>query len=679
MKAFIPPLIAWFSLIHSPDTVCYETKEFTISFSGILATFTISFVLELWTIVCGFRGTPLNGNGRRAIPWLIWADAVCHLLQIAFVGYLSYLGSVSFKRICDVAGPAWNDDAFIWATAGVFWTYCLFSLVLVLMSWGQSSKLKFSNEGWEETYMNSLWVSMMWFGWNPFNKSNRTHHRSRAKRVGANLKSLFGHSDISLTDFVISWMYARYRARHGKMEKLCRRDFRQPCMERGPDQPPYNMSVDWLLQNGLYKETYIEGTCAEFEVLQEAKDAFKYAMAAYGWMMYMLGQGIFPGLWAILWGGKSYYFPVFTGKTNVEIASRVIDATKDQILFLREQGDKDNVLSYIICLDHEHERVIISVRGAVSINDNVRDILLEPAELDGWILSPPSSWQDRPPEIKEASSTSKYLAQGDYLCVSRATLCDILDNRILEETLKLPQHSHYSITFSGHSLGAVACFFLALYFEKFIPNVRCWCFSPPLGLVDKSIAETSSSWCTTIACGKEIVPRFSAASLDCARDQIVFSLAAIRQSKWKLFYHLMWKYKSVCHEDGLLAPIDPDSLSDEVRNYLVDYVQSRNSDRHRRYLVESANRMTVPGKVIYFQPRVTPETRRHSSSNFAFMDVSPPRREYDPIVIDNESMNDQGLIFSGRLLADHMPDYAEEVIKRMGTDTNDELYHKCES
>lgn len=665
MQAFIPPLIVWFTLIHSPDTVCDETKDFTISFSGILVTFTISFVLELWTVICGFRGTPLDGKERWAIPWLIWGDALCHIVQIAFVGYLTYLGSISFKRICDVDGPAWNDDAFIWATVGIFWTYCLFSLVLVFISWGQSSKLKYSNEGWDKTYMNSLWMSLMWLGWNPFSKSNRSHHRSRAKRVGKNLKSLFGHSDMSLTDFIISWMYARYRARHGEAEKLY--SSMNPCIERGFVQPPGDMTVAWLLGNGMYRERYIEGDDVEFEVLEEAKDAFKYAMAAYGWMMYMLGQGILSGIWAVFWGGRACYFPMFRGKSNIEIACRVIDSTRDNILFLREQGDKENVLSYIISLDATKKRIVVSVRGAVTVNDNVRDILLEPADLDDWILSPPSSWKDRPPEVQEASETTKYVAQGDYLSASRATICDILESGVLEETLTSVQYTDYSLVFSGHSLGAVASFFLALYFEKFVPNVKCWCFSPPLGLVDKSIAESSSLWCTTIACGKEIVPRFSAASLDRARDQIVFSLAAIKQSKWKLFHRLIWKCKSLCDQDGFLAPISPDSITDEVMNYLEHYVESRNRDEHRRYLVSSANRMTVPGKVIYFRPKSASEMERHSSSIFAHMNMSIPNREYDAVYIQNERMNDQGIIFSGRFLADHMPDYAQEVIQRMGT------------
>lgn len=634
-------------------------------------TFTISFVLELWTIICGFRGTPLNGKRRKAIPWLVRGDTFCHLVQIGFVGYLSYLGSVSFKRECDVAGPAWNDDAFIWATAGVFWTYCLFAVVLVLLSWGQSSKLEYANESWEKTYMNSLWMSLIWLGWNPFRKTNRFHHRARAKRVGKNLKSLFGHSDISLTDFIISWMYARHRARHGESQQLCDTTGMQPCVERGFCRVPDTMSVDWLLSNGMYRETYMKGEAVEFKFLEEAKDAFKYAMAAYGWMMYMLCRGIFPGIWAVFWGGKACHFPMFTGKTNIEISCRVTGSKRDEVLFLREQGDKENVLSYIIFVDSEKKRIIVSVRGAVTINDNVRDVLLEPAELDEWILSPALTWEDRPPEVQEASETSKYIAQGDYLSASRATLCDILDNGTLEKALTSLPYKDYDLFFIGHSLGAVASFFLALYFEKFVPKVKCWCFSPPLGLVDKAVAESCSSWCTTVACGKEIVPRFSAASLDRARDQIIFSLAAINQSKWTLFYNLIWKYKSMHHQDGQLNPMNQDDISEEARNFLQRYVESRNRDEHRQYLVSSANRMTIPGRVIYFQPKVDDEMECRNSSFLGNIDMSIPERKYDAIFIQNERMNDQGLIFSGRFLADHMPDYAEEVIQRMGTRTEE--------
>lgn len=639
-------------------------------------TYTFSFVLEVWTIICGFRGTPLDGSKRKAIPWLIRIDAFCHLVQIAFVGYLSYLGSVSFKRVCDVAGPSWNDDAFIWATAGVFWTYSLFSLVLVLLSLGQSSKLENSNEAWDKTYMNSLWMSLMWLGWNPFSKSNRTHHRSRARRVGKNLKSLFGHSDISLSDFIISWMYARHRARHGKEEELNGRSSTQPILETSVDQTPDIITVDWLLCHGMYKETSIHGDAADFKDLEEAKHVFKYAMAAYGWMMYMLGHGIFPGIWAVLWGGKASYFPMLTGKANKEVPCRVIDSPRDQILFLREQGEKENVLSYIISCDCDKKQIIVSVRGAVTISDNVRDVLLEPAELDDWILSPPTSWQSRPPDLKEANEASMYVAQGDYLSASRATLCDILDCGILEKTLTSTQYEDYSLVFSGHSLGAVACFFLGLYFEKFIPRVRCWCFSPPLGLVEKSVAETCSSWCTSIVCGKEIVPRFSAASLDRARDQIVFSLAAIDQSKWVLFYKLLWKYKSVYHQDGILAPINIKSIPEEVKIYLERYVESRNCDEHRKYLVSSANRMTVPGKVIYFRPKSPDVKKKDKFTIFERIDMALPAREYDAIRIRNEQMNQQGLVFSGRFLADHMPDYAEEVIQRMGTQA-DIMNEKC--
>jgi hypothetical protein len=64
--------------------------------------------------------------------------------------------------------------------------------------------------------MNSVWMSLIWFSWNPFSKTLRDHHRERAERVGRNLKSLFGHSDITLSDFILGFAYARHKARHSK-------------------------------------------------------------------------------------------------------------------------------------------------------------------------------------------------------------------------------------------------------------------------------------------------------------------------------------------------------------------------------------------------------------------------------------------------------------------------------
>jgi hypothetical protein len=709
--AFIPALIAWFAIVRNPETSCDEQMQYTVAFSGILASYTISFVVESTMIVVGLRGTPLRGsNRRRIISRLVEVDTVSHVIQVAFVAYLTFLGAETFKKQCFTSDP-WNDDAFVWSVVGVFYTYCLFFLMFLVFCWDCSGKHRHANECWDRTYMNCLWLSVLWFGWNPFSRASRRWHRERAARFGKNMKSLLGHCDMSVTDVVLAFMDARHRARHAEAVALGELgEFGKGCgsgsgltaclLERGATESSVDgdigvMTVESLLAGNVYRNRQIPGDPVESKVLEDVAYYYKYALAAYGWMLYFLGQGILRGLCAVLFGGKGTYFPMFTGKVNVEIACREIDTARSNIIFLREQGHKDNVLCYVIAVDHRREVVVVSVRGAITVDDNIRDLLLEPGELDGYLeAASKGSWEVRPPEVERVGNlrgSGKLVAQGDYLGASRATLCDILDCGVLEEALR--DNEGYALTFTGHSLGAVGSFFLGLYFEKWIPNVSCWCFSPPAGLVDVSVAESCASWCTSTINGKEIVPRFSAANLDRVRDELVCSLVSVSVSKWSRIRRLIWKYWDVYRgdQDGT-KPQNPAALSEDAREFLEDYVCSRNADQHRRYLVEAANMMSIPGRIIYFEPKPNNDDidgkdamedvdgedegdeggagHHHGMSRlWSSFDLSiglemvmPHEHEYMPKYVNNAAVKAQGIILSGRLIHDHMPDQLADVI-----------------
>lgn len=706
--AFIPALIAWFAIVRDPSTSCDEQMQYTVAFSGILASYTISFVVESAMIVVGLRGTPLSGSRRRRMSQLVQLDTASHVVQVAFVSYLSFLGAKTFKKEC-FTSDSWNDDAFVWSVVGVFYTYCMFFLVFLVFCWDCSGKHRHANECWDRTYMNCLWLSVLWFGWNPFNGASRRWHRERAARFGKNMKSLFGHCDMSVTDVVLAFMNARHGARHGGAVDLG--EFGEgvgsgsgltACLlERGATESSIDgekdtglMTVESLLAGNVYRNKRIPGDPVESEVLEDVAYYYKYALAAYGWMLYFLGRGILRGVWAVLFGGKGVYFPMFTGKANVEIACREIDTMRSNILFLREQGHKDNVLCYVIAVDHVRKAVVVSVRGALTVDDNIRDLLLDPGELDGYLeAASKGSWEVRPPKVEQVGDlrgSGKRVAQGDYLEACRATLCDILDCGVLEKALR--DNEGYGLTFSGHSLGAVGSFFLGLYFEKWIPNVRCWCFSPPAGLVDVSVAESCASWCTSVANGKEIVPRFSAANLDRVRDELVCSLASVGVSKWRRMRRLIWKYWDVYPDDqDVTKPLNPAALSEDARGFLEDYVHSRNEDQHRRYLVEAANMMSLPGRVVYFEPkhdqvagkddveeqieendgvdmdgtgRQSGLSRLWSSFDLGIglEMVMPNEREYVPKYVKNATIKAQGIVLSGRLIQDHMPDQLADVI-----------------
>lgn len=216
---------------------------------------------------------------------------------------------------------------------------------------------------------------------------------------------------------------------------------------------------------------------------------------------------------------------------------------------------------------------------------------------------------------------------------------------------------------SRHSLGAACAFFMGLYLKKFIPNTSCWCFSPPLGLVDNVIATSSSEWCTTVVCGKELPPRFSASTLDRSRNQIIYALATIKEPKITLAYKLLWRYRDVNVNDKDMRENKKVShLTEQARDYLSEYLESVNSDSYRKVLVASGNRLNIPGSIIFFRPKKHPEESMLSLSLGS-------EREFDALWIHNESLKNQGILLSGRFLSDHMPDTAAAILARASSDT----------
>ena len=85
LQAFGVTVIVWFLVMYLAGT-CARLTEFTVVFSGILVTYTVSFGLEVWIIVEGMKGSPLDTIERSRIPWIIYLDTVSHVGQVAFNG-----------------------------------------------------------------------------------------------------------------------------------------------------------------------------------------------------------------------------------------------------------------------------------------------------------------------------------------------------------------------------------------------------------------------------------------------------------------------------------------------------------------------------------------------------------------------------------------------------------------
>ena len=50
---------------------------------------------------------------------------------------------------------------------------------------------------------------------------------------------------------------------------------------------------------------------------------------------------------------------------------------------------------------------------------------------------------------------------------------------------------------------------LTLKIHQRVPNVRCWAFCPPGGLVSQNLSHAAEHYCTSIIVNKDMVPRLS--------------------------------------------------------------------------------------------------------------------------------------------------------------------------
>jgi len=705
---------------------------------------------------------------RRSLQYFVYANTFAHVIQVAFNSFLTYLIYHDFNLDCDSRGGVWQPDNFLLALNVAEWTYIIIMILFLLVIFNPNG-IYSDPAAWERHY---TWI--MWLGfccWNPLSARERKMQKERARRVGANLCALFGHADITVTDAWVAFIVARTLYKQGiksqeeeegevvasekSNSKVDDHSF-NPAAAASIDSstpglgslPTKSSTLDEALippqvqeiNNKVNMEPASSppppprvlplpepGTLVNHATLVEAQHFFTYALATYGWMLYIFDNGIRAlgelacGCSPLGWHGR--IAPCGLGQVNTQVAMKTLHSSKDEILFLREEGALPDVVSYIIAVDHSTRSIVVAVRGALSIMDNVRDLLVEAAELDNW-LSSPWSWETVPPpalEVQQAPFEAaaaaaaaaepgdgskiehhqKFLAQGDYLNVAYQTLADILRMGVLRDAIagSNPQYPGYKLVLTGHSLGAAVSYLIALRLRLAIPDLYCWAFSPPLGLVSAPLGAASSDWCTTVVCGKELPPRYSVDTLDRALQGMMGAAVQCRLSKLQILTGWLGGTAALstdASEEQLLWSAD--EIPEEVQNVLDEAVASVEGNVYRKFLLETSGTFGLPGRVFHLQliakhskngrkkengggcsnccgsagmkDNIKDPSNSNSTSPSSFTDSTEkrgplPEREYQAVWIDSAELAKEGLQLSGRVISDHMPDFIAGVLRQV--------------
>lgn len=252
-----------------------------------------------------------------------------------------------------------------------------------------------------------------------------------------------------------------------------------------------------------------------------------YAMAVYGWPMYMMQAKttaccrLAPLLSCGCCCSNRPAEDIEAANSdncclcNFSAMSRMLAEKNCEIIYSTyhvEIGEPP----FLVAIDHDQKSIVISIRGTLSLQDIVTDLN---AEGDLIPVEPPQEqWLAHKGMIEAANYIRNQLEQLQLI-----------------EKASARANSSYSVVLVGHSLGAGTAAILAimLQHQKYF-NLRCYAYSPPGGLLSLQAAEYSRTFITSVVLGKDVVPRLGLHQMESLRFDLINAIQRCKLPKYRV-------------------------------------------------------------------------------------------------------------------------------------------------
>ncbi|XP_067946078.1 diacylglycerol lipase-alpha-like isoform X2 [Watersipora subatra] len=180
--------------------------------------------------------------------------------------------------------------------------------------------------------------------------------------------------------------------------------------------------------------------------------------------------------------------------------------------------NETNFPSYFVCLDHKYKKVLLCIRGTMSISDAAIDLQGDMKEI--------------PVEPRQPS----WLGHAGMVTSASNVYSDLAEKEVLKRAFNRCQGSDYQLLIIGHSLGAGVAPIIAFILQEQYPQLYCYSYSPPGGLLSLDAVEESKKFTTSIVIGKDIIPRLGTAQLEYFRSDLLALLEDCKEPKWKIIF-----------------------------------------------------------------------------------------------------------------------------------------------
>nr|XP_031289154.1 sn1-specific diacylglycerol lipase beta isoform X2 [Camelus dromedarius] len=377
--------------------------------------------------------------------------------------------------------------------------------------------------------------------------------------------------------------------------------------------------------------------------LENCHHYMQFAAAAYGWPFYVY-RNPFTGLCRV--GGDCCrnrapeYDLVGGDQFNCHFGS-ILHTTGLQYRDFIHVSFHDKVyeLPFLVALDHRKESVVVAVRGTMSLQDILTDLS---AESETLVLEC---------EVQDCSA-HKGISQAARYVYGR-----LVNHGILSQAFSIAPE--YRLVIVGHSLGAGAAALLAIMLRNSYPQVRCYAFSPPRGLLSKSLYEYSKSFIVSLVLGKDVIPRLSVTNLEDLKKRILRVIAHCNKPKYRILLRGCWYELFGGSPENFPTELDGGDLMQPLLGE-----QSLRTHGSPAYSFSSDSPLESPTKYppLYPPGRIIHLEEEGSSGRFSCCPAAHYSAKWS-----HESEFSRILI-GPKMLTDHMPDILMRALDRVVSD-----------
>lgn len=374
-----------------------------------------------------------------------------------------------------------------------------------------------------------------------------------------------------------------------------------------------------------------------------------FALGAYGWPMYLMTHRF--GLCQLCSRLSCMCFPCGNRKdTAIIVEDNCCQCNYAALQQMVQEGDVEVVYAtyhvdvgetpFFVAVDYVHQKVVISIRGTLSMKDVITDLNAESETLP---LDPPrEDWSGHKGMvhaavyIREKMEIDNVLVRAFNHCAERGT-------------------QDFGLVLVGHSLGAGAAAILAIMMRQQYPDLQCFAYSPPGGLLSMPAVEYSKQFITSVVVGKDVVPRIGLHQMESLRADLINAIKRSKDPKWKTIMC------NVCCGCGCAPmPTSAVELSADDSN-MMEYQKEKGIAREVAYHPNDSSIALTVHQPLYPPGRIIHVVRHHPKKGEQVLSKREP--VYQALWANNTDFDE--VLISPVMIQDHMPDTVLNALKKV--------------